>query len=241
MRADRLRTLVRTAAGAVGGVLAVAALAGVTLTGATAAAATTSPVAAPVVDVALDQGDLGKFLALRHCATSAFAADPDAVRVLYGRRQLQSPTAASRVFVLRNGDGKVLLCDMFGRDRPAILPLPTTSAERPAVFFTNGQRRWSCDGATLRSFRMTTWLKVERPVASARVRYVRDGVAGPWFTSARQSRFVHLQSWLRDAAATEQLQVELQVLDGAGDPIAVRGLPRGPRPLDGCGGGTLIG
>ncbi len=194
-----------------------------------------------VADVALDVAPLGRLAALRTCATSTFAADPDSVRVLYGQRQLRGADATSPVFVLRNGDGQVLLCDMFGRDRPATLPLPTTTAERPAVFLTAGQRRWSCDGTTLRSFRMTTWLKVQDPVRTARVRYTVDGVPGPWFTAARQGRFVHLQSRLGGALPTDVLTAELQLLDVAGDPVPVRGIPSGARPLEGCGTSVVIG
>lgn len=194
-----------------------------------------------VTDIDLDLGAIGKFVALKYCATKAFAADPDSVRVLYGQRQLRGLDASSRVFVLRNGDGKVLLCDMFGRDRPSTLPLPTTSADRPAVFFTAGQRRWTCDGDVLRSFRMTSWLKVQDPIRSARVRYTVNGVPGPWFTSARQGRFIHLQSWLGAALPTDVLKAELQLLDAAGDPVSVPGIPSGARKIDGCSGNVVIG
>jgi hypothetical protein len=210
--------------------------------GATVTVASAAPVQErAVADVALDVADLGKFAALKYCATKSFAADPDSVRVLYGVRQLTGLTTSSRTFVLRNGAGKVLLCDLFGRDRPSILPLPTTSAERPAVHFSNGQRRWSCDGTTLRSFRMTSWLKVQDPVRSARIRYTTNGVPGPWFTAARQGRFIHLQSWLGSALATDVLKVELQLLDRFGAPVTVQGIPSGPRKLEGCGTNVMIG
>ena len=187
-----------------------------------------------VTDIALDRGAIGKFAALKYCATKTFAADPDSVRVLYGQRQLRGLDVSSRVFVLRNGDGKVLLCDMFGRDRPSALPLPTTTTDRPAVFFTAGQRRWSCDGDVLESFRMTTWLKVQDPIKSARVRYT-------WFSSARQGRFIHLQSWLGAAQPTDVLKAELQLLDAAGEPVSVPGIPSGARKLDGCSTNVVIG
>ena len=194
-----------------------------------------------VSDVDLDLGAIGRPAALKYCATKAFAADPDSVRVLYGQRQLRGLDAASRVYVLRNGEGKVLLCDMFGRDRPSTLPLPTTSTERPAVFLTAGQRRWSCDGDVLRSFRMTSWLKVQDPVRTARVRYTVDGVPGPWFTSARQGRFLHLQSRLGGPLPTDALEAELQLLDAAGDPVSVPGIPSGARKLGGCSTDVAIG
>lgn len=194
-----------------------------------------------VTDVVLDVANLGKFAALKYCATKTFAADPDSVRVLYGVRQLSSLTASSRTFVLRNGAGQVMLCDLFGKDRPAILPPPTTSSTRPAVFFTNGQRRWSCDGTTLKSFKMTNWLKVQDPVRTARVRYTVNGVSGPWFTAARQGRFIHLQSWMGPTVANDVLKVEMQLLDGSGNPVTVQGVPSGPRKLDGCGSSVVIG
>jgi hypothetical protein len=196
---------------------------------------------AGVTDVVLDVAGLSKFAALKYCATKSFAADPDSVRVLYGVRQLKTLTTTSRTFVLRNGSGKVLLCDLFGRDRPASLPLPTTTASKPAVFFTTGQRRWSCDGTTLRSFRMTNWLKVQDPVRSARVRYSVNGTPGRWFTAGRDGRFIHLQSWLGPTAGTDALKVELQLLDGSGSPVTVPGIPSGARKLDGCRGNVIVG
>ena len=156
-------------------------------------------------------------------------------------RQLTTLTGSSRSFVLRNGSGKVLLCDQFGRDRPSVLPLPSTTTSRPAVLFSNGQRRWSCDGTTLRKFRMTSWLKVQDPVRTARVRYSVNGVPGPWFSAARQGRFIHLQSWLVSVPGTDSIKVELQLLDRAGSPVTVPGIPSGARRLDGCGTSVLIG
>ncbi|GAA1931261.1 hypothetical protein [Nocardioides marmoribigeumensis] len=229
------RIAARAVVGAVAAAAVTAGVAAPSLTGA-------APVAAPTVaDVSLDVATLGKFAALKYCATKSFASDPDSVRVLYGVRQRRSLSTSSRTFVLRNGAGKVMLCDLFGNDRPAILPLPTSTASRPAVFFTNGQRRWSCDGTTLRSFRMTTWLKVQDPVRSARVRYTKNGVPGPWFTSARHGRFIHLQSWMGPALANDVLKVELQLRDKAGAPVTVKGIPSGPRRLDGCGSSVVIG
>ena len=222
----------------------VAVVAGASLTAGVVAAvpAVAAPVSHRAVpDVELDLGALGKYAALKHCATRTFASDPDSVKVLYGMRQVSGTGTSSRVFVLRNGAGKVLLCDMFGRDRPAVLPLPSTSTSRPAVFFTPGQRRWSCDGTALRSFRMTSWLKVQDPVRSARVRYSVNGVPGPWFSAARQGRFIHLQSWLGPALSTDVLKVELQLLDRTGAPVTVAGIPSGARRLDGCSTGVLIG
>ncbi len=192
-------------------------------------------------DVALDVAALGRSAALRHCATRSFAADPDSVRVLYGHRQRSSPTATSRTFVLRNRTGQVLLCDLTGRDRPSVLPLPRTSPSRPAVLVAAGQRRWSCDGTRLASFRMTSWLMVQDPVRSARVRYSVDGEPGPWFTAARHGRFLHLQSWTADVAATSVLRVETQLLGRDGHRVTVAGLPSGAHRLDGCGTDTLIG
>ncbi len=225
----------------VGVVAASAVTAGVAAPG-TVGVAQAAPVTHRMLDdISLDVAPLTKLAALEHCATRSFAAHPDSVRVLYGVRQLTA-LGSSRTFVLRNGAGKVLLCDRFGRDRPAVLPLPTTSTSRPAVFLTTGQRRWSCEGTTLRSFRMTSWLRVQAPVRSARVRYTLDGVPGPWFTAARHGRFIHLQSWVGSAAAgTDVLRVEMQVLDRTGSPVGVRGIPSGPRRLDGCTTNVVIG
>ena len=134
MRAGRLRATVRTTAGVVAGMVAAVALAGGVLSGATVAAAgspvTSSAAAAPVADVALDQGDLGRLAALRHCATSSFAADPDAVRVLYGCtaeaaarsypirvENVASPAATRELKAVLRGAGLVLASRFRGEAR----------------------------------------------------------------------------------------------------------------------------
>jgi hypothetical protein len=236
---------IRKAAGRLASRLLIGTVAGAAIT-AGAVAAPTLASAAPVqhravTDLDLDLAVIGKVAALKYCATSAFARNPDGVKVLYGVRQLSSlSSSSSRVFVLRNGQGKILLCDMFGRDRPSVLPLPSPTTSHPAVAFSPGQRRWSCDGTTLRSFKMTNWLKVKDPITSARVRYSVNNVPGPWFTAARHGSFIHLQSWMGPALDTDNLKVELQLLDKAGSPVNVQGFPSGARKLAGCGGGSVI-
>ena len=185
-------------------------------------------------DVALDLGALGLEEALASCATSEFiGGDPGSVELLYGQQQL-TPTTPTGSFVLRNGDGKVMFCDMFEDDYPAVLPLPTTSATRPAVMLTNTRRDVSCAetaGVELARVRTNLWLAVTDQVESARTRFWVDGMPGPWFGAARQGGYLHLQSWLLETPATGTLELETEVLDGSGDPVAVPGMPSGPRSL----------
>ncbi len=138
--------------------------------------------------------------------------------------------------MLRNHAGRTLFCDMLGRQHPSVRPFPTTSASRPAVHYTNSVEEWclvaqGCISTVL--FRTNAWLKVQDPVRSARMRYFVDGVAGPWFVSQRQGRFVHLQSWLLDTAvpAGVPLKIQTQVLNGSGAVLDVAGMTSHPRRL----------
>lgn len=185
-------------------------------------------------DITLDLGALDKTAALASCATTAFiAGNPGAVEVLYGQRQVTA-TDPTGSFVLRNAAGKVMFCDMFGEERPAVLPLPTASASAPAVTLTNSRRDWSCagpDGAQVARVRTNLWLAVHDGVQSARTRFWVQGVPGPWYGSARQGDYIHLQSWLSSVPATGALKLETEVLDGSGEAIDVAGIPSGPRSL----------
>lgn len=198
-------------------------------------ATTTSAGASGPAPVRLDLGPLGKAAALDRCATTAFVAGrPGRLRVRYGMLQ-RTPTDPAGSFVLRNHTGEHLFCDMFGRQRPSVRPMPTTSLPRPAVHVTNSVHEWTCQEVL---FRANAWLRVQDPVRSARIRYWVDGVAGPWFVSRRQGRFVHLQSWLAGAGVAEgaAIAMQTQVLDGARRVLAVPGLPSGPRRLSrSCG------
>ena len=192
--------------------------------------------AAPVM---LDLGPLGRAAALKSCATDAFVdGRPGRLRVSYGMRQ-RTPFASRGSFVLRNHAGRTLFCDMFGRQRPSVRPFPTTNSSRPAVHYTNPIREWRCKTVL---FRTNAWLRVQDPVQSARMRYWVDGVAGPWFVTRRQGRFVHLQSWLFDADVPDgaALKIQTQVLNGAGRVLDVSGIPSEPRTLrKSCG--VIIG
>jgi hypothetical protein len=216
------------------GVTALALVAGVL-----GGAAMTEPVSSPgersarteTTDVMLDRGALGKPAALRTCATRSFVAGkPGALRVRYGMKQ-RTPKSTRGSFVLRNHAGQFMFCDMFGRDYPAVLPMPDSSRKRPAVHVTNSRRDWRCSAESLTRFRTNAWFKVQDPVRSARMRYWVDGVAGPWYVSQRQGRFLHLQSWLLDPPEGAALKIQTQVRNGAGQVVQVRGIPSGPRPL----------
>lgn len=185
-------------------------------------------------DVDLDLGPLDATDALATCATPGFVAgDPDGVAVLYGQRQVTA-TDPTGSFVLRNRAGKLMFCDMFGDDRPAVLPVPVPTASNPAVLLTSSRRDWSCagpQGDQVARVRTNLWLAVTDAVASARSRFVVDGVPGPWFGSDRHGGYLHLQSWLASVPVDTPLQLETEVLDSAGAPLALRDVRRGPQPL----------
>ena len=145
------------------------------------AAAPAAVVGLDLDDVTLDLGALNLEEALASCATTAFVdGDPGSVELLYGQQQL-TPTTPTGSFVLRNGDGKVMFCDMFGEDCPAVLPLPTTSATRPAVMLTNNRRHVTCAkaaGVELAQVRTNLWLAVTDQVESARTRFLGRRGAG---------------------------------------------------------------
>ena len=230
-RAGWLATAAATAVTLIGGVvLAQAAMA----PDEPDAAAPAAVVGLDLDDIALDLGALDLEEALASCATTDFVdGDPGSVELLYGQQQL-TPTTPTGSFVLRNGDGKVMFCDMFGDDYPAVLPLPTTGATRPAVMLTNNRRQITCAkaaGVEIAQIRTNLWLAVTDQVESARTRFWVDGVPGPWFGAARQGDYVHLQSWLLETPASSALKLETQVLDGSGGAVAVPGMPSGPRSL----------
>ena len=195
---------------------------------------TAAVVGLDIGDITLDLGALDRAAALTSCATPGFVAgDPGGVQVLYGEQQ-RSATDPTGSFILRNSAGTVMFCDMFGEDRPAVLPLPTSSATQPAVRLTNSRRDWSCagpDGAQVARVRTNHWLVVQDAVRSARTRFWVGGVPGPWFGAARQGDYIHLQSWLASAPATGSLKLETQVLDSSGEAVEVAGVPSGPRNL----------
>ncbi len=187
-------------------------------------------------DVQLDLGALGRKAALRSCATKRFVdGRPRQVQVRYGVRQLTSTVPGSS-FWLRNHEGRLLFCDMFGRDRPAVLPLPRPRPGRAAVHLTNPRQAWSsCDRTDL-GVRSSTWLRVRKPVASARMRFWADGVPGPWFAAQRQGQVIHLQAWVSDLAKTAELKLQTHVLETDGRVMGIRGLPRRPQAVStSCG------
>jgi hypothetical protein len=218
------------AAGVTALALVAGVLAGVALTEPAGSAGDRSGRAQPT-DVVLDLGALGKPAALRTCATRSFVAGkPGSLRVRYGMKQ-RTPQSAKGSFVLRNHAGQFMFCDMFGRDYPAVLPMPGTNPRRPAVYVTNSRRDWRCSADSLTRFRTNAWFKVQDPVRSARMRYWVDGVAGPWFVSQRQGRYLHRQSWLFTPPEGAGLQIQTQVRNEAGQVMQVRGIPSGPRRL----------
>ncbi|QNN54068.1 hypothetical protein [Nocardioides mesophilus] len=197
----------------------------------------TGPAAAAEGSIDLDLG-LADAAAVTGCldGLAGFATDPTAVQVRYGMQQ-RSATGSTPVLVLENADGDLLLCDAFGSDRPAQLPVPAASEDRPVAFLSSGRSAWDCDGDAVTGYTSSTWLAVSGAVARVEQRYVVDGAAGPWFTTAPHDGIAHLQTWLGPQPAGTALEVESRVLDAAGDPVPQSTLPAGPAPLTGCAGG----
>lgn len=174
---------------------------------------------------------------IAECLIPDFASSPADVTVRYGVEQATA-TGSSPVLVLENADGGLLLCDMEGSDRPAVLPVPSVSAEAPVVFLSNGRTTWDCDGTTLEGLRTTTWLAVSDEVATVRARTWVDGAAGPWFTTAARDGVSHLQTWLTGPRpADTTLRTETQVLDADGMPVDQDAVPTGPQDLAACTNG----
>jgi hypothetical protein len=214
---------------------ALAVLTSVALVTGLVAAPVTAGAAGRAAPVQLDLGSLGKAAALNQCATKRFVdGKPRKLRVLYGMKQ-RTPSGSRGSFVLRNHAGKVMFCDMFGRDRPSRLPLPRPTAQRVAVHATNPDQRAICDEAGVRTgMRYAEFLRVKDPVRSARTRFWVDGVAQPWFTSKRQRGFVHLQSWQRGLDGAK-VQVQTQLRNRAGTVLSVPGMSSKPRTIpQGC-------
>ena len=179
------------------------------------------------------------------CLTAGFAADASQVDVLYGVRQLRLG-GSNPVLVLRNAAGDVRLCDRFGPDSPSQSPLPAASPTQPVTFLSSGRSSWTCAGTSqvLDRFEQSTWLVVSPTVATVQQRFWVDGVAGPWFETAAQSGYAHLQSWLEgpEPAATRYAE-QFRVLDADGVDVPQDALPTRPSALAGCsaGGSAQIG
>lgn len=172
----------------------------------------------------------------------AACAAPGYDDVLYAERQLHFG-GTSGVLVLRNAAGDLRLCDRFGSDTPAEAPLPTPSEQDPVVFLSNGRAAWTCDGTTLRRFEQSTWLSVSPVVATVRERFWVDGVPGPWFETAAQGGYAHLQTWLQGPEPDAKYAQQFEVLDADGTAVPQTALPTGKEPLPGCtrGGSVEIG
>jgi hypothetical protein len=191
------------------------------------AAATSALGARAGVD--LDIRPLGKAAAIEQCATKRFVDDRRRLlRVRYGMKQ-RTPSGSRGSFVLRNHAGRFMFCDMFGRDRPSTLPMPRPNKRRVAVHATNPDRRPICTDGVRTGMRYGVFFRVRDPVRSARTRYWVDGVAQPWFTSKRQGRFVHLQSWQSGLAGDAGLSIQTQLRNRDGKVLSVKGIPSKPQ------------
>lgn len=197
--------------------------------------------ATPGVTTELDLGQLSDPAAVAACLAPGFATDPAAVSVLYGVRQRRASGSAP-VFVLRNADGVLRLCDATGADVPSQSPLPRLSDAAPIAFLSNGQSTWRCspDGE-LQLQEATSWLLVAPSVQTVQQRYWIDGDPGPWFSTRAQSGFVHLHTWLRGPQeAGTRYAVQSRVLDASGAVVPQRALPTDPTSLPGCAAGNAV-
>ena len=187
----------------------------------------------------LDLGHLSDPRAVAACLVPGYATDPATVQVLYGVRQRRASGSAP-VFVLRNAEGVLRLCDATGADGPSQSPLPRLSDAAPIAFLSNGQSTWRCspDGM-LELQEATSWLLVGPQVQTVQQRYWVGDSPGPWFSTRAQSGFVHLHTWLRGPQEPgTRYAVQSRVLDASGSVVPQQTLPTDPQPLPGCARGT---
>jgi len=187
------------------------------------AAPAASASATPSLDgLGLDLGPVTDPAAVAACLVPDFATDPAHVTVVYGVRQ-RTRGGSSAVLVLRNEAGETRLCDMFGGDYPAQLPLPHATATKPVAYYSTGRRDWSCSESThrLTLFRISAWLSVSDAVDAVRLRFVADHKPGAWFTTSAVNGLAHLQAWL-DGPLPRHARIVLQqqALDASGARIA---------------------
>ena len=199
------------------------------------AAVPAAPAPEPVVD--LDRGPVSE-ADVEACSSGGFAGSGE-VEVLYGVRQ-RSADGDAPVLLLRNDAGELRLCDVDGPDSPAQLPLPEASTSEPVAFLGTGRRSWTCDGTTVQRYSAATWLAVAPEVRTVQERFWQNGQAGPWFTTAAQGGYAHLQTWLDGPLAEgTRLAVQTRALDADGRPVARSGLAPGRQPLAGCTGSDV--
>jgi hypothetical protein len=199
------------------------------------------PKADPTTD--LDLGQVSSAEQVAKCLDRDFAGGPSAVQVLYGVQQ-RTGRGSSPVFVLRNHDGALRLCDEFGAEPPSQSPVPALSDTRPVAFLSNGRATWQCTGKVLKRVQMTSWLLVSPEITKVQQRYWVNGAPGPWFTTRAQSGFAHLQSWLDGPRpAGTRYATQYRVLDTSGAVVRQDTLPADRQSLPGCaaGGSGQIG
>ncbi len=240
----RTRGRTRRYAGVLGAALAVAGLAlgigavQVLATGSSLPSHDTAELAgSPAAEVVrLDVGPVGT-AAVKACLSPDFAAGPEQVTVAYGVEQ-RTRTGSAPVLVLRNRAGETLLCDQFGRDRPARAPAPHATRRHPVAFASTGRRVWTCDGHTIRRFVMTEWLSTAPAVRSVRLRFVVDGAAGPWFVTRPANGLAHLGVWLDGPVPRGTRVVVQQQVRGAHGRLVRQHVLPGRERLVGCLGGS---
>ena len=169
------------------------------------------------------------------CLTPEFASHSDEVEVLYAERQ-RTETGDQPVLVLRNGADELRLCDSFGGSAPSVAPVQYADAAHPVRFLSNGRQSWDCDGTRLTGFTISHWLSVNDVVDRVDLRFVSDGVTGPWYVSQAQNGFVHAHGWLREQTPEAKVAIEVRILDSAGSVVPQSTMPTEPQPVEACAG-----
>ena len=169
------------------------------------------------------------------CLSRPFALSVDDVTVLYSTVQ-QVEDGTSPVMVLRNESGELRLCDSFGGDAPSVAPIEYADAKHPVQYLSNGRMAWRCDGTKLTAFRVTHWYSVDDVVDRAELRFIIDGVEGPWFSAQPENGFVHVHGWLSEQQDGAKVQVQSRLLDAQGGTVAQSKVPTTPQPVNDCDG-----
>jgi hypothetical protein len=173
------------------------------------------------------------------CLTNTFGKDAAGVSVLYAEVQKTESGQAS-VLVLRNKAGELRLCDSFGADSPAVLPVKYADAGHAVRLLTNGRQAWECDGTRLAGFTVSDWLSVGTVVDTVAVRFLVNGASSPWYTTKAQHGFVHVHGWLAGQNVGAKVTMQTRIDDKAGHAVHQDALPTHPTPITGCAGGGDI-
>lgn len=167
-------------------------------------------------------------------------AGTSATEVTIAYQQLQQTVAGTAPAVLlRTGDGELILCDSYGIDRPASVPVELADQANPVRLLNNGRQSWDCDGDALRELTVSYWLSLGPQATSAQMRIVVDDEPGPWFTTSSVDGFAHLHGWTADHSQKPVVRIDFRVRDTAGELIRQETLPETGQPMTACTAGSV--